>query len=144
MPQNTFNPGVPTADTLRFGWHAVIGLLLAGGLLTACGSSGPVQLGEDAAIDVDAAVPHLAEYVDQRISVSGIPRQREGRCSGVHPLSRNDWMLTGDEACLWVSGRTDDVRLLDIRPGLSKKSVTVTGTLVRTDQGIFVLKVDDR
>ncbi len=144
MSQDRFSPRVPTSIISPYREQAAIALLAACGLLTACGSNGPVQLREDAAIDVDAAVPHLAEYIDQRISVSGIPRQSEGRCSGVHPLSRNDWMLTGDETCLWVSGRTEDVRLLDIRPGLSKKVVTVTGTLVRTDQGIFVLKVDDR
>ncbi|TJY59336.1 hypothetical protein E4T66_13130 [Sinimarinibacterium sp. CAU 1509] len=144
MPQDIFSPSLTTAITRSYWRHAATALLSLCGLLTACGSSGPVQLSEDAAIDVDEAVPHLAEHIDQRISVSGIPRQSEGRCSGVHPLSRNDWMLTGDETCLWVSGRTEDVRLLDIRPGLSKKTVTVTGTLVRTDQGIFVLKVDDR
>lgn len=120
--------------------------LFAGSVLTACAGdydpSQPVDFTSGAAIPVDIAVLHLSEAVDQRITVSGVPRQREGRCSGVQPLSRKDWMLTGEKSCLWVSGFTDEVRLLDLRPGLSDEPVAVTGRLLRTDQGVYVLKVE--
>lgn len=115
-------------------------------MLTACAGdydpSQPVDFASGAAVPVDIAVLHLPEAVDQRITVSGVPRQREGRCPGVQPLSRKDWMLTGEKGCLWVSGFTDEVRLLDLRPGLSDEPVAVTGRLLRTDQGVYVLKVE--
>jgi hypothetical protein len=131
--------------------HAVMILLKRSALLSilalsACASgydpSQPVVFGPEHVIPVDYAVPHLAEALDQRISVSGLPRQREGSCRGVQPLSNADWMLTGEHQCLWVNGRVAGASLLDVRPGLTKEEVIVTGRLIKTDQGVFVLKAD--
>ncbi|MDP9139443.1 MAG: hypothetical protein M3O62_01450 [Pseudomonadota bacterium] len=120
--------------------------LAAATLLGACASvynsDEPVAFYTDVAVPVDRAVPYLSEVVGQRITVSGVPRQKEGSCSGVHPLARKDWMLTGETECLWVSGRSEDVRLLDLRGNRSGDEVSVTGELVRTDAGIYVLRLD--
>lgn len=121
---------------------AALALLALAGCAGSHDPSQPVDFASGAAVPVDIAVLHLAEAVDRRITVSGLPRQREGRCAGVQPLTRKDWMLTGEKACLWVSGFTDDVRLLDLRPGMSNDPVAVTGRLLHTDQGVYVLKVE--
>ena len=120
--------------------------LLATVLLGACASgndpSQPVRFAPGSAVPVDVAVPHLAEVVDERITVSGIARQRDGQCRGAQPLTSSDWMLTGKQECLWVSGRVPGARLLDVRDGLSKEPVTVTGRLIQTEQNQFVLKAE--
>lgn len=122
---------------------AAVSLVL---LLGACASTydpnEPVAFYTEVAVPVDRAVPHLGEVVGQRITIRGVPRQNEGSCSGVQPLARKDWMLTGKTQCLWVNGQTEEVRLLDLRGSRSNDEVEVTGELVRTDSGIFVLKVD--
>lgn len=111
--------------------------------LIACSSASPVQWEtETEAVEIDRAMPYLAAAVGRQITVSGVPKQREGRCPGVKPLTPNDWMLTGDEGCLWVSGWTEGVRLLDMRPGRSNRDISVNGTLIQTDQGTFVLQVE--
>ncbi len=115
-------------------------------LLSACASTydpnEPVAFYTEVAVPVDQAVPHLGEVVGQRITISGVPRQNEGSCSGVQPLARKDWMLTGKIHCLWVNGQTEEVRLLDLRGSRSNDEVDVTGELVRTDNGVYVLKLD--
>lgn len=116
-------------------------------LLPACfggyDPSQPVSFAPGTAVPVEVAVHHLDQVVDQRITLSGLPRASEGRCPGVQPLSRKDWMLTGENgACLWISGRTDNARLLDLRPGMSDERVDVTGRLLRTELGVFVLQLD--
>lgn len=117
-------------------------LPLLGGCSSILQSDEPAAFYKDVAVPVDRAVPYLSEVVGQRITISGIPRQKEGSCSGVQPLARKDWMLTGKTACLWVSGRSDDVPLLDLRGSRSNDEVSVTGELVRTDAGVYVLKLD--
>ncbi|MFC4253718.1 hypothetical protein [Sinimarinibacterium flocculans] len=116
-------------------------------MLSACfggyDPSQPVTFAPGTAVPVELAVHHLDQVIDQRITLSGLPRAREGRCAGVQPLTRKDWMLTGENgACLWVSGQTEHARLLDLRPGTSDERVEVTGRLLRTDQGVFVLRLD--
>lgn len=121
-------------------------LLAVSVLLGACASvlnsDEPAAFYKDVAVPVDRAVPYLANAVGQRITVSGIPRQSEGNCSGVQPLARKDWMLTGKTECLWVSGRSEEVRLLDLRGSRSNDEITVTGELIRTDSGVYVLRLD--
>ncbi|SFF48029.1 hypothetical protein SAMN04488120_10598 [Fontimonas thermophila] len=128
-----------------FSWRA-LNFAIALAALTGCANEHvldqPVEWRSGAAVPVDLAVPHLAGAVGERITVIGVPRQREGRCSGVQPLTPQDWMLTGERHCLWVSGLTDQVRLLDLRPGLSDDPVTVTGRLLRTEQGVYVLRIE--
>jgi hypothetical protein len=116
-------------------------------LASACAGGGhvdaPIQLSGGLAVPIDEALPHLPAFVGQRIIVAGLPRQREGRCSGVQPLTRKDWMLVGEAGgCLWVSGESEHARLLDLRSGLGKYAVTVSGLLLRTEQGIYVLRLD--
>jgi hypothetical protein len=103
----------------------------------------PLTFAPGTAVPVELAVHHLDQVIEQRITLSGLPRASEGRCPGVQPLTRKDWMLTGEDgACLWISGRTDDARLLDLRPGMSDERVEVTGRLLRTELGVFVLQLD--
>lgn len=116
-------------------------------LLGACATDSydprqPVRFAVGNAVPVDLAVPHLEEVLNERITVSGLARQRDGLCRGVQPLTGSDWMLTGERECLWISGRVPGARLLDVRAGLSDKPVAVTGRLMRTEQGQFVLKAE--
>ncbi len=115
-------------------------------LLCACSNSydpsQPVRFAVGSAVPVDHAVPHLQEVVGERVTVVGLARQRNGLCRGVQPLTGSDWMLTGERECLWVSGRVPGARLLDVRAGLSDEPVTVTGKLLLTEQGQFVLKAE--
>lgn len=120
---------------------------LAAGLASACATidntAMPASLSGGLAESIDEALPHLHDFVGQRITVAGLPRQREGRCTGVQPLTRKDWMLVGEKGgCLWVSGESEHARLLDLRSGIGKYAVTVSGLLLRTPQGIYVLKLD--
>lgn len=109
-------------------------------LLSGCATK-PATLGQDV-VPLAAALPQLPDFVGQRISVSGIPRQNQGRCKGLQPLSKQDWMLTDeDDACLWINGHSDQTRLTDFRPTTRKDVITVTGELIQTDRGILVLKL---
>jgi hypothetical protein len=117
--------------------------LLTGACATGGNTAAPVQLSGGLAVPVDEALPHLPDFVGQRITVAGLPRQREGRCSGVQPLTRKDWMLVGQAGgCLWISGESEHARLLDLRSGLGKYAVTVSGLLLQTEQGVYVLRLD--
>ncbi len=131
-----------TADHVSFRLATLTAATLLGACASVYNSDEPVAFYKDVAVPVDRAVPYLSEVVGQRITISGIPRQKEGSCSGVQPLARKDWMLIGKTGCLWVSGRSEDVRLLDLRGSRSTDEVSVTGELVRTDAGIYVLKLD--
>jgi len=119
-----------------------IAVLLLGACSNSYDPSQPVRFAVGSAVPVDYAVPHLQEVVDERITVSGLARQRNGLCRGVQPLTGSDWMLTGEKECLWVSGRVPGARLLDVRAGLSDEPVTVTGKLLVTEKGQFVLKAE--
>jgi hypothetical protein len=94
------------------------------------------------AVPVEIAAAHLAGAVGKRITVSGLPRQREGSCRGAQPISSQDWMLTGETQCLWVNGRVPGASVMDVRPGLSDDPIEVTGILVISEQGSYVLKAD--
>jgi len=95
------------------------------------------------AVPVDLAVPHLQTVLGKRITVSGLPRQREGSCLGMPPVSNNDWMLTGETECLWVNGRVPGAAMMDVRRNLSDEPVQVTGKLVQTREGAIVLMADN-
>lgn len=123
-------------------WFLLPLLLTLGACAPKYDPSQPVRFAVGTAIPVDIAVPHLHEVVDERITVSGLARQRDGLCRGVQPLTGSDWMLTGERECLWVSGRVPGARLLDVRAGLSKEPITVSGRLIRTDSGQYVLKAE--
>lgn len=115
-------------------------------LLAAC-ASGPtteqlLEFNVGQAVPVDLAVPKLAAQIGRRISLSGLPRQREGSCLGAPPVSNNDWMLTGDSECIWVNGRAQGASVMDVRNNNSKVPLTVTGKLVRTKDGVLVLMAE--
>jgi len=94
------------------------------------------------AVPVDLAVPHLQTVLGKRITVSGLPRQREGSCLGAPPVSPNDWMLTGETECLWVNGRVPGAAVMDLRRNLSDEPLQVTGKLVQTREGAIVLMAE--
>lgn len=120
--------------------------LLAALLLSAC-ASGPtaeqlLNFTPGQAVPVDLAVPNLTKVIGKRITVSGLPRQREGSCLGVPPVSNNDWMLTGETGCLWVNGRVPGAVIMDVRKNTSDEPLAVTGKLVQTREGALVLMAD--
>ncbi|AXQ28860.1 hypothetical protein D0B54_09270 [Solimonas sp. K1W22B-7] len=115
-------------------------------LLAAC-ASGPTKeqllsFTPGQAVPVDLAMPNLPNLVGKRITLSGLPRQREGSCLGMPPMSNNDWMLTGDSECLWVNGRAPGAAILDVRNNNSNVPLAVTGKLVRTREGVLVLMAE--
>ena len=115
-------------------------------LLAAC-ASGPskeqlLSFTPGQAVPIDMAGPKLAEQVGKRITLSGLPRQREGSCLGVPPVSNNDWMLTGETECVWVNGRVPGASVMDVRNSNSKVPLTVSGKLVRTKEGALVLMAE--
>jgi hypothetical protein len=116
--------------------------LLLGACATSHDPSQPVTFVPGAAVPVDIAAAHLSAVVGKRITVSGLPRQREGSCRGAQPISSQDWMLTGETECLWVNGRVPGASVMDLRPGLSDDPVEVTGVLAISEYGSYVLKAD--
>lgn len=94
------------------------------------------------AVPVDLAVPNLATQFGKRITVSGLPRQREGSCLGMPPVSNGDWMLTGEKECLWVNGRVPGASMMDVRNSNSRTPIAVTGKLVQTRDGAVVLMAE--
>lgn len=115
-------------------------------LLAAC-ASGPskeelLTFTPGQAVPVDLAMSNLPNLVGKRITLSGLPRQREGSCLGMPPMSNNDWMLTGESECLWVNGRVPGAAILDVRNNNSKVPLAVTGRLVRTRDGVLVLMAE--
>ncbi|HSW14719.1 MAG TPA: hypothetical protein VLI06_17885 [Solimonas sp.] len=115
-------------------------------LLCAC-ASGPtneqlLSFTPGQAVPVDLAVPQLQTAVGKRITLSGLPRQREGSCLGAPPMSNNDWMLTGKTECVWVNGRVPGAAMMDVRNSASKKPIDVSGKLVQTRDGALVLLAD--
>jgi hypothetical protein len=115
-------------------------------LLAAC-ASGPTKeqlltFTPGQAVPVDLAAPQLANQVGKRITLTGLPRQREGSCLGVAPVSNNDWMLTGETECVWVNGRAQGASLMDVRNSNSREPLAVTGKLVRTKEGVLVLMAE--
>lgn len=115
-------------------------------LLAAC-ASGPTKeqlltFTPGQAVPVDLAAPQLANQVGKRITLSGLPRQREGSCLGAPPVSNNDWMLTGETECVWVNGRAAGASIMDMRNSSSKVPLAVSGKLVRTKEGVLVLMAE--
>ena len=45
------------------------------------------------------------QFVGQTVQISGRFGGWQGRCQGGPPVSRSDWMLEGEQACLYVNGR---------------------------------------
>lgn len=73
--------------------------------LTACSSTAVSQPSA-----AEQTVDELAKQADQQfvgqiVQISGRFGGWQGRCQGGPPVSRSDWMLEGEQACLYVNGR---------------------------------------
>ena len=73
--------------------------------LTACSSTAVSQ--PAAAVQTVDKLTQQADqqFVGQIVQISGRFGGWQGRCQGGPPVSRSDWMLEGEQACLYVSGR---------------------------------------
>ncbi len=54
---------------------------------------------------VDAIVNEPANWAGKKTKVAGNFSGWQGKCTGRPPVSRSDWMLEGDTACMYVNGR---------------------------------------
>jgi hypothetical protein len=73
--------------------------------LTSCSSTAVSQPSA-----AEQTVDELAKQADQQfvgqiVQISGRFGGWQGRCQGGPPVSRSDWMLEGEQACLYVNGR---------------------------------------
>ncbi len=73
--------------------------------LTACSSTAVSQ--PAAAVQTVDELTQQADpqFVGQIVQISGRFGGWQGRCQGGPPVSRSDWMLEGEQACLYVNGR---------------------------------------
>jgi hypothetical protein len=77
-----------------------------------------------------------SDYEGMRLSLTGIFKGWKGKCKGSPPVTRSDWMIADDTACLYVSG--------PIPTGLQamfphEEHVTITGTVKISNTGMVYI-----
>jgi len=90
----------------------------------------------DALLTVAELVKIPTNWAGKMVKVSGYFQGWQGKCTGRPPVSRSDWMMQSDAACLYVSGRLPP-ELSSIPParGVGKPIVVVGKVFV--DQSGF-------
>ena len=73
--------------------------------LAACSSTAVSQPAAAAQTVDELAKQAEQQFVGQIVQISGRFGGWQGRCQGGPPVSRSDWMLEGEQACLYVNGR---------------------------------------
>ena len=73
--------------------------------LAACSSTAVSQPAAAAQTVDELAKQAEQQFVGQIVQISGRFGGWQGRCQGGPPVSRSDWMLEGEHACLYVNGR---------------------------------------
>lgn len=91
-------------------------------------ASAPAQA---ASVEVIANQP--ANWAGKTVKVSGRFSGWQGKCSGRPPVSRSDWMIESDSACLYVNGRLPP-ELSAIPPGRGIGDQIVVSGKVGIDQ----------
>lgn len=82
-------------------------------LLVACAATGrnlsPSQATDttqpNSLLTVDAVAKEPANWAGKKVKVTGNFSGWQGKCTGRPPVSRSDWMIENDTACLYVNGR---------------------------------------
>jgi|CXWL01.1.fsa_nt_gi hypothetical protein len=81
-------------------------------LLVACAATGknlpqsPTKITQlDSSLTVDAVAKEPKSWAGKKVKVEGNFSGWQGKCTGRPPVSRSDWMMENDTACVYVSGR---------------------------------------
>lgn len=75
---------------------------------------------------------HPSDYEGMKLSLSGVFKGWKGRCKGSPPVSRSDWMLADNSACIYISGAMP-AGLQAMFP--HDEAITITGTVRLTQAG---------
>lgn len=83
------------------------------------------------------------QFVGQAIQISGRFGGWQGRCQGGPPVSRSDWMLEGEQSCLYVSGRLPAGLQQPPHKSDHGTPVTLRGRLQRDrDKRLYLERID--
>jgi hypothetical protein len=108
---------------------------LLGWFLTACASTGqstPLQQAVETtqpnlqSLTVDTVAKESANWAGKKVKVIGNFSGWQGKCTGRPPVSRSDWMIESNTACVYVNGRLPS-ELSSIPParGLGKPIIVI-------------------
>lgn len=94
-----------------------------------------VSLQPDTLLSVDEVVNEPASWAGKKVKVTGNFSGWQGKCTGRPPVSRSDWMIESDTACVYVNGRLPP-ELSSIPPtrGMGKP-IVVLGEIVIDEFG---------
>lgn len=114
----------------------VFSLALFGWVLIACASTErtlPTPQTKDNtrpnALLVDTVAKEPANWAGKKVKVTGNFSGWKGKCTGSPPVSRSDWMIDGNTACMYVNGRLPP-ELSSIPPARGiGKLIVVTGEI---------------
>lgn len=102
-------------------------------LLVACAATGknlphsPTEITQsDSSPTVDVVAKEPENWVGKKVKLTGNFSGWQGQCTGRPPVSRSDWMMESDTACVYVSGRLPP-ELSSISParGIGKPIVVI-------------------
>ncbi|MDD4910768.1 MAG: hypothetical protein PHP57_00595 [Sideroxydans sp.] len=54
---------------------------------------------------VNSIIEHPQQWIGEKVKVTGLFSGWQGKCKGMPPVSRSDWMLESDTSCIYVNGR---------------------------------------
>jgi hypothetical protein len=118
-------------------------MALFGWALIACASTGqnvPAPQTKDstqadALLAVDTVAKAPANWAGKKVKVTGNFSGWKGKCTGSPPVSRSDWMMDGNAACMYVSGRLPP-ELSSIPPAKGiGKPIVVIGKIIIDQRG---------
>ena len=93
------------------------------------------------AVSVEALVKSPERWEGVRLAVTGNFMGWDGRCKGAPPLTKSDWMLEKDGACIYVSGRLPaGMSAAPPKKGVGD-SISISAFLERDPQGRYFLRV---
>ena len=81
-------------------------------LLVACAATGknlphsPTEITQpDLLLTVDTVAKEPKNWAGKKVKLTGNFSGWQGKCTGRPPVSRSDWMMESDTACMYVNGR---------------------------------------
>lgn len=84
----------------------------------------------NALLAVDTVAKEPANWAGKKVKVTGNFSGWKGKCTGGPPVSRSDWMIDGNTACMYVNGRLPP-ELSSIPPGRGiGKPIVVIGKII--------------
>ena len=113
-------------------------------LLSAAGCQSGLQPTVEAAaakpgsvVSVDELVRAPSRWEGAKLAVAGNFMGWDGHCKGAPPLTKSDWMLEKDGACIYVSGRLPaGMSATPPKKGVGD-NISISGFLERDPQGRY-------